>query len=161
MRVILDNIRSVHNVGSIFRTADAVGADKIYVCGITPTPVDRFGTLLPDFAKTALGAEKSIAWKKYFTTWRLIEDLKREGFFIVGIEQSPQAKDLFAYVPPVSQEKLILIIGNEVRGLSPSLLKRVDVVLEIPMVGAKESLNVAVAFGVAAYSLVFGGERGL
>jgi len=153
MRVILDNIRSVHNAGSIFRTADAVGVEKIYLCGITPAPVDRFGNLLSDFVKTALGAEQSVAWEKCTATWRTIEDLRREGFLIVAIEQSSCAKDLFTYTPPVSQEKVALIMGNEVKGLSSSLLKRVDVILEIPMLGAKESLNVAVAFGVAAYQL--------
>ncbi len=155
MIVILDNIRSLHNVGSIFRTSDAVGVEKIYLCGITPTPTDRFGNLLNDFAKTALGAEKTVPWEKVSSNWRCVERLKREGFFVIAFEQTPEAQDIFSFRSSVSLEKIVLVMGNEVNGVSKATLKRADISLEIPMVGKKESLNVAVAFGIAVYTLKF------
>lgn len=156
MRVILDNIRSLHNVGSIFRTADAVGIEKIYLCGITSEPTDRFGKLRGDFAKTALGAEKTVSWEKVSLTWRCIEKLKKEGFFVIALEQSLRAQNLFTTnLSKFNFDRLVLVVGNEVKGASGAVLDRADVVLEIPMVGKKESLNVAVAFGVAAYTLKY------
>lgn len=155
MVVILHNIRSTHNVGSIFRTADAAGCQKIYLCGITPAPVDRFGRVNEKISKVALGAEKWIEWKKISQTTRLIDKIKKDGYKILAIEQSRRSipyqkiklskKDL---------EKTALIVGNEIWGLPPAILRRTDKILEIPMRGKKESLNVAVAFGVVAFNLI-------
>ncbi len=164
MIVILDNIRSLHNVGSIFRTADAVGTEKLYLCGITPAPADRFGAVPGALAKVALGAEKTVAWEKVASTSRLITKLKKEGFTIVALEKTPDSIPYSEYrsqIPrlrddkktKVDTQKLALILGAEVDGISPAILKKCDTVIEIPMQGIKESLNVGVAFGIAAYHL--------
>ncbi|MDP2704000.1 MAG: TrmH family RNA methyltransferase [bacterium] len=158
MIAILHNIRSVHNVGAIFRTADACGIGKLYLCGITPTPLDRFGRHRRDFAKTALGAEKTVLWEKVQSTTRLLDRLKKEGFRIFAVEQDEKTVSLFDIHVWESNsqtlEKAGVVVGDEVRGLGPALLKRADVILEIPMFGKKESLNVSVAFGVVAYRLL-------
>ncbi len=150
--LILDNIRSLHNVGSIFRTADAFGVSKIYLCGYTGSPVGRDGKPVKEIAKTALGAEKSVPWEHLRHTWRVIEMLKKRGVQIVVLENNVS-------VPATSLEKfkphfpVAVLLGNEVKGLSPSLLKRADAVVSIPMRGAKESLNVSVVCGVALWAL--------
>jgi len=151
---VLNNIRSIHNVGSIFRTADGAGVRKIYLCGITPTPADRFGKLLPQFTKVALGAEKSVEWEKISSTLRAIKKLKADGYAIFAIEQDKKSVPYYRVRSRGSgAKKIALIVGNEVRGLPPSILENCDKILEIPMLGKKESLNVSVAFGVAAYRL--------
>lgn len=156
MRVILDNIRSLHNVGSIFRTADAVDVEKMYLCGITPSPIDRLGKPEPKCIKVSLGAEKSVVWEKVAHTWRLVDQLKKEGFFVVAVEQSSKSEDIFKKNLSKSNfDRLVLVVGNEVGGVSKAVLDRADMMLEIPMMGEKESLNVAVAFGVAVYMLSF------
>jgi len=144
--LILHNIRSVYNVGSIIRTADALGVDKIYLSGYTPAPKDKFGRWRKDFHKSALGAEKSIDWEHSKRAGQAIEKLKKEGFYIVAIEQAPKSKD---YKKVKVKKKTAFLLGNEVRGLSKQILDRVDVVAEIPMRGEKESLNVSVAAGIA------------
>jgi tRNA G18 (ribose-2'-O)-methylase SpoU len=165
---LLANIRSVHNVGSIFRTADAVGAEKIVCCGYTPTPLDRFGRVRADFGKVSLGAEKSVAWEYAKTTGAAIRELKAEGWRIFAVEQSSKSIS-YDRIPAreLCNAKIVLVMGNEVSGLSPSILKLADKILEIPMHGAmvrqahhprrsgagKESLNVAVAFGIVAFGL--------
>lgn len=149
-RVILHNIRSAHNVGSMFRSADALGVTSIYCTGYTPVPVDRFGRPVKEIAKTALGAERVISWKAYRHPDQIIQKLKKEGFTVIGIEQDTRAGDYKTYFPP---ERTVIIMGNEVRGLSKSLRDMCDVLLEIPMRGKKESLNVAVSFGVALFRL--------
>lgn len=148
--LVLLNIRSTYNVGAIFRTADAVGIGTIYLVGITPAPVDRFGRERKDIAKSALGAEKTIAWKsvKSFTT--LAKGLKKDGYTLVGLEQAPNSIDYKKYVP---KEKTALVLGEEVSGFSKKEIDLCDVVLEIPMRGAKESLNVSVAAGIALFQL--------
>lgn len=148
---ILYNIRSIQNVGSMFRTADAVGVSKIYLCGITPTPVDRLGKPRSDFVKVSLGAENTVAWEYIARVGPLIKRLQREGVRIVTLEQSKQARDIFSYK---SRGDTALIVGNEVEGVPASVLKLCDDILEIPMRGKKESLNVSVAFGVAAYAIL-------
>lgn len=159
--VVLHNIRSVHNVGSIFRTADAAGAAKIYLCGITPAPLDRLKNLRPDFAKVALGAQDYIPWESAKSTAATIKKLKKEGYRIFAVEQSPGSIPYFKVpVPMLKNGKFCIVLGAEVDGLSPSLLKLADKVLEIPMMGKKESLNVAVAFGVVAFGLRFLAGRG-
>lgn len=143
--VILHNIRSCYNVGSIFRTSDAFGVEKIYLGGYTPNPEkDRA------IAKTALGAEKSVKWEAVWHTNKLIERLKKERIRVVALEQSSQSKNLQKHKPKFP---CALVVGNEVRGLSKAILSHCDEVIEIPMLGKKESLNVSVAFGIATFSI--------
>lgn len=144
--VICHNIRSVFNVGSIFRTADALGVDKIFLCGYTPTPKDE------RVKKTALGAEDSVEWEKCAQTWRVIDKLKSQGVFVVALELSPESV-LYDNLKLPKEKDVALILGNEVEGLQKSILDRCDAIIEIPMRGKKESLNVAVAFGIAGYDI--------
>jgi tRNA G18 (ribose-2'-O)-methylase SpoU len=153
--VVVHDIRSVHNVGSIFRTADAAGVCKIYLCGITPAPLDRFKEVRADFAKVALGAERSVAWEMAKTTAGVIKQLKKDGYEIFALEQSKRSVPYYS-VRLRGDARVAIVLGNEVKGLSPSILRAADRILEIPMLGEKESLNVAVAFGVVAFSLRFG-----
>lgn len=157
--VVLHNIRSVHNVGSIFRTADAAGVDKVYLSGITPTPLDRFGKIRPQFAKISLGAEKNIRWEKCVSTTWLLDKLKSlpagGGYKIFAIEQAENSIPYHRVKVKGRGAKVALVLGNEVRGLSPAILRRADKILEIPMRGRKESLNVSVAFGIVVYNLKF------
>ncbi len=154
MVAILANIRSLHNVGSIFRTADAAGVQKLYLAGITPTPRDRFGNPEPKLAKVALGAEKTVAWEKAASVSALINQLKKEGFKIWAVEQSKKSIPYYRLKIKNSKLKIGLVFGNEVSGLSPAILKKCDKILEIPMKGKKESLNVSVAFGVVAFGII-------
>ncbi|MDI6821173.1 MAG: TrmH family RNA methyltransferase [Patescibacteria group bacterium] len=150
---VLYNIRSLYNVGSIFRTADGAGVKKIYLCGITPTPLDRFDKLIPQFAKVALGAEKNIEWVKLKSTISAIKDLKKQDFEIIAIEQTKKSIPYFKY--KTKAKKIALVLGNEIKGLAPGVLKQTDKILEIPMSGKKESLNVTIAFGVVIYRLLY------
>lgn len=152
MVVILHNIRSTHNVGSMFRTADAAGIEKLYLSGITPVPLDRFGKVRPDVAKVALGAELSIPWEYVSSTVRIIKKLKKNGYVIVSLEQSKNSV-VYNKIKFSKNKKIALVVGNEVKGLSQNILELSDVVMEIPMKGNKESLNVSVAFGIAVYAL--------
>lgn len=148
--VLLPNIRSAYNVGSIFRTADAAGVAKIYLGGYTPRPLDAFGRARPDIAKVALGAEQFLPWEYKKNPYAIIARLREEGWDIVGIEQDARSTDYRTYT---LKKPTLLIFGNEVRGLSPALRKRCDRLLEIPMCGKKESLNVSVAAGIMLFSL--------
>jgi 23S rRNA (guanosine2251-2'-O)-methyltransferase len=152
MIVILYNLRSLYNVGAIFRTADAVGVEKIYLCGITPSPLDIFGRSRPQLVKVALGAEKTVAWERCRSAQRLIDELKNRGYLILALEQAQNSIPYYR-VRLGRRRKLALILGSEIKGLPASILRRAHQVLEIPMAGKKESLNVAVAFGVAAFAL--------
>lgn len=188
--VVLADLRSRENVGSIFRTADAAGVSKIFLCGITPMPPH------PKISKTALGAEESVPWEYHKQTWRVLENFKKEGHLILALEQTAQSKSVFSYThdlefePDQSRLKyfpkkvvkdsqknfqsdqkeevtsstksfdgerlpkgIVLVLGNEVKGISKSLLDYASDAVEIPMKGTKESLNVAVAFGIAVYAL--------
>lgn len=153
---ILHNIRSLQNVGSIFRTADGAGVKKLYLCGITPAPADRFGHARPQLTKVSLGAERYVNWEKRHATSKLIKELKKDGYKILALEQAKNSIPHYKFLPKfhIPNSKFCLIVGNEVRGLLPPILKLADKILEIPMRGKKESLNVAVAFGIAAYSLI-------
>lgn len=160
--LILDNIRSRENVGSIFRTADAAGVKKIYLCGITPTPITKheprsMNQETDKIAKTALGAEKWVPWGYRRETWRIITELKNKGIRVIALERFDKLtasrlkikqENIFNYIP---EFPLALVLGNEVKGLSPKILKYCDKKIAIPMYGRKESLNVAVAFGIAVY----------
>ena len=143
--VICDNIRSLENIGSIFRTADALGVKKIYLCGISGKPPHH------KIFKTALGAEETIPFEHYKQTGRLIDKLKKEGVQIVALEQDKKAILYNKFKPKFP---LALIVGNEVQGVSKSILKKVDKIIYLPMLGQKESLNVSVSFGIAGYKIV-------
>ncbi len=149
--LILDNIRSSHNVGSIFRTADALGISKIYLVGYTPKPLDRFNRPSKEIAKTALGAEKTIPWESKESLPALIRSLRRDTFKVIALEQSPKSVDYKKIRLP---QKVAIILGNEVDGIDTKTLALCDIITEIPMHGGKESLNVAVAWGVAGFRLL-------
>lgn len=149
--LILLDIRSAQNVGSLFRTCDAVGIEEIYLVGITPTPLDKFGRPVGAIAKTALGAENTISWKHVASIEALLAELKKEGYTTVAIEQSETAID-YKKVKVVGPTAFI--VGNEVEGISKTVLGKMDVVAEIPMNGEKESLNVSVAGGVALFRML-------
>lgn len=151
--IILHNIRSLHNVGAIFRTADGAGIDKIYLTGYTPTPIDVFGKTRKEIRKTALGAENYVKWEKIKDVGKLIARLKKDGVFVVAVEQGAGVIN-YKKFNPRADKPLALIFGNEVRGLSNNILKKCDKTIEIPMLGKKESLNVSVAVGIVIYSLV-------
>lgn len=155
MIAILHNIRSMHNVGSIFRTADAAGIEKLYLCGITPSPKDEFGRWRPQIAKVALGAERYVLWEKVGFATRLIQKLKIQGYKIFALEQHKDAVPYYRLkLSKRELAKTALVTGNEITGLSQAILKLADSILEIPMHGRKESLNVAVAFGIAAFHFI-------
>lgn len=149
--VFLHNIRSAHNVGSIFRTSDALGVDEIYISGYTPSPKDRFGRWRPDIAKVALGAEINLMWRQVKNPKKLLSNLKNKGVKIVALEQSPESVD---YKKLKISGDTVFIVGNEVGGVDSSLLSLSDFIVEIPMRGQKESLNVSVAFGVAMFRIL-------
>jgi 23S rRNA (guanosine2251-2'-O)-methyltransferase len=147
--LVLDNIRSLYNVGSMFRTADGFGVSRIFLCGITGTPEQN------GLKKVSLGAEDSVAWEHHAVTWRVLEGLRAKGYRIVGLETGPSATDVR---DARSTGNIALVVGNEVRGLTPALRKRLDAMIEIPMLGMKRSFNVGVACGVALYALRYGAE---
>lgn len=152
---ILHDIRSIINVGAIFRTCDAAGISKIYLTGITPTPLDRFGRTRNDLAKAALGAEKTVAWEFSQEVEPVLEKLKKENYKIIAIEQSPAAVDYKKVREQIgSIESVAFLIGNEVDGVPKHLLDQCNVVAEIPMKGQKESLNVSTAFGIAVFRIL-------
>ena len=155
--LILHNIRSVENVGAMFRTADAVGIDKIYLTGYTPTPLDRFGRKRKDLAKSALGAEEFVKWAYKKLVSPVIAKLKREGYKIIAIEQAKNSVDYRKVSaqggPAFGSKKLAFIVGTEVTGIPKDVLKKCDIIAEIPMYGQKESLNVSVALGIALFRI--------
>lgn len=146
--VIAHNMRSLLNVGSVFRTSDAFGVAKIYLTGYTGTPGNIFHRAR--MAKASLGAESWVPWEYYRSPVKLIKRLRSEGVKIIALENRRRAKNIAKFKPKFP---LALVLGEEVRGVSPAILKLCDSIIQIPMLGKKESLNVAVAFGIAAYSL--------
>jgi len=155
MIVLLHNIRSMHNVGSIFRTAEAAGVEKIYLCGITPSPIDELGRSRQKLVKVALGAEKFVKWEKSPTTLSVIKKLKKRRYKIYAIEQGEKSIPYYSAVLSKSDySKVVLVLGGEIKGLTPPILKECSKVLEIPMHGKKESLNVSVAFGIVIFHLL-------
>jgi 23S rRNA (guanosine2251-2'-O)-methyltransferase len=145
--VLVDNVRSAWNVGSILRSADGFGFSHAYLCGITPTPEQEA------VQKTSLGAEDFVTWSHHKDAVKLVKGLRLEGWKIVGLEEDKRAIALKQFATSADQQPIVLIIGNEVTGVDPGLLKLCDEILYIPMHGQKRSFNVAVAFGVAAYTL--------
>ena len=149
--LILPDIRSAINVGAIFRTADAVGIDKIYLVGVTPRPNDQFGRIQKDIAKSALGAETFIPWEYKENLLPVIKKLKKDGYEIVALEQDKKSIDYRKYKKTT---KIALILVEEVNGIDKKILKYCDKIIEIPMHGKKESLNVSVAAGVALFRIL-------
>lgn len=145
MIVILDNIRSALNVGSVLRTCDALGIDTVIACGLTPDLTNE------KVKKTALGAEKSVGLKYEQNTFTTVQRYKGEGYQIIALETGSKAINVSNVIP---NEKCCLVVGNEVSGISDDILKIADTIAEIPMKGQKESLNVSVAFGIAAFTLL-------
>lgn len=145
IEALLDNVRSLFNVGSIFRSADGAGFQRLHLCGITPTPEN------PKLAKTALGAEQVVAWQHHRNGVDAVEVLRSQGSTIWALEEHPQAESLMTVTLPPAP--LVLVVGNEVTGVDPGILARCDKIVAIPMHGVKRSLNVATAFGVAAVML--------
>jgi len=143
--VLLDNVRSLYNVGAFFRTADAAGLAKLYLCGITGRPPKRAIT------KTALGAEESVPWEHAWDAIPVLEDLRNRSHEIAAIETSAHAVDLFEWTP---RFPVCVVFGHEVDGIRPELSARCDTHVRIPMLGAKHSLNVATAGGVVLYELL-------
>jgi tRNA G18 (ribose-2'-O)-methylase SpoU len=143
--VVLDNIRSAWNVGSIFRSADGFGFTHAYVCGISPTPDNDA------VAKTSLGAEDSVPWSYHKDAVQLVKGLKKEGWRILALEETGEGKNIRQTV--IADYDIAMIVGNEISGIDPDLLPLSDEILTIPMRGEKKSFNVAVAFGVAAFAI--------
>ncbi|MEP7135339.1 MAG: TrmH family RNA methyltransferase [Chloroflexota bacterium] len=149
LAVLLDNIRSAWNVGSIFRSADGFGFAHAYLCGITPTPDNEAVT------KTSLGAEDSVTWSYHKDAVKLVKGLKKEGWRVFALEEGVKAKAIGSYGESRSKtgNKSVLIAGSEVTGVDPELLKLADEIFYIPMRGEKKSYNVAMAFSIAAYAI--------
>ena len=144
--LVLDNIRSAHNVGSAFRTADAFHADRIYLCGICALPPSA------EIHKSALGAEDSVPWKHYGETLDAVRELREAGYEIVSVEQTVHARQLQDFTPEAGK-RYALIFGNEVDGVQQSVVDASDFALEIPQWGSKHSLNVSVSIGVVLWQV--------
>lgn len=144
--IVLDNIRSLNNIGSVFRTSDAFLIEKIYLCGITATPPHK------DIHKTALGSTETVAWEYIENTKELVEKLKKDNIQIVSIEQAENATMLNNFTPK-QKTKYALIFGNEVKGVAQDVVSFSDIVLEIPQFGTKHSLNISVSCGVVIWDL--------
>ena len=141
---VLDNIRSQHNIGSIFRTSDAFRISELYLCGITATPPNR------EINKSALGATESVKWQYFEETLIAIKQLKRKGYKIIAIEQATESVFLENYTPTIS-EKVALVFGNEVMGVNDQVMEEIDACIEIPQFGTKHSLNVSVCAGIVLW----------
>ncbi|KKQ34780.1 MAG: tRNA/rRNA methyltransferase [Candidatus Nomurabacteria bacterium GW2011_GWB1_37_5] len=155
IRIIIHDVRSIYNVGAMFRTAEAAGVNDIFLSGYTPLPVDRFGRKRNDFSKSALGSENTIKWEHKKNISNLLMQLKENGFTLIAIEQWKKSINYKKVSKLLNKKnKIVFIVGNEVSGLQESILKKSDIVAEIPMMGKKESLNVSVAFGIALFRIL-------
>lgn len=161
--VVLPDIRSAHNVGSIFRTSDAVGVTEIFLAGCTPKPIDRFLRPQKEIAKTALGAENTIPWIYEEDIKKVLTSLKKDGVYIVAVECEDVVFKNKIKVPvmdykkikiPKDKNEIAFVFGNEVDGVSKDVIKMCDVVASIDMKGGKESLNVAVSAGIAMFRIL-------
>ncbi len=148
VRVLLCDVRSVHNVGALFRTAEGAGVTEVLLAGYTPTPVDRFGRTRADVAKAALGAETLVPWRQVVDAYAELQQLKEEGFEIVVLEQTSRSIPYTAFIP---RRPLLLVVGNEITGVPQEICEIAHTCIEIPMSGAKESLNVTTASGIALF----------
>jgi len=147
VEALLDNIRSLYNVGSIFRASDGAGLSCLHLCGITPTPEN------PGVAKTALGAETAVPWCYHLNAVEAVLQLKQAGYQVWAMESGPRSVSLFDAAASILPAPVLLVAGNELNGVDPEVLDQCDTAVWIPMQGRKESLNVAIAFGIAAYTL--------
>jgi tRNA G18 (ribose-2'-O)-methylase SpoU len=147
LEVLLDNIRSIYNVGAIFRTADGVGIRHLHLCGLTATPEHA------KVRKTALGAEQAVPWTYYRNSLEAVTQLKARGMHLWALESYPDARSLFEVAHELVSYPTVLVVGNEVSGVDPGILAQCHGKVSLPMHGVKESLNVAVAFGAAVYVL--------
>ncbi|MBC8032503.1 MAG: RNA methyltransferase [Chitinophagaceae bacterium] len=145
--VVMDNIRSMHNVGSVFRTADAFLLHAIYLCGYTPRPPHR------DIHKTALGATDTVSWSYFDTTASAVASLKEDGYSVYAVEQVEGSLSL-AHIDCLIEGKLAIVFGNEVEGVNGEVLRMCDGCIEIPQLGMKHSLNISVAAGIVLWELV-------
>ncbi|WP_099366858.1 RNA methyltransferase [Sphingobacterium sp. 1.A.4] len=145
--IILDNVRSMHNVGSAFRTADALAIDRILLCGITGTPPHR------EIEKTALGATQSVIWEYYKETIDAVNQLKAEGFQVYAVEQTDNSISLETFEPN-HQQKYALVFGNEVHGVEEEVIQQADGTIEIPQFGTKHSFNVSVTIGIVLWDFI-------
>lgn len=144
--LVLDNIRSLNNVGSAFRTADSFLIEAIYLCGVTGTPPNK------EIEKTALGATETVTWKHFASTSEAVHSLKEQGYFIASVEQAKGSTLLQQFTPPA--QPIALIFGNEVYGVEQDIVSSSDVCLEIPQYGTKHSLNVSVTIGIVLWELL-------
>ena len=144
--VVLDNVRSLHNVGSIFRTSDAFAVDQVCLCGITGTPPNR------EIEKTALGATQSVNWKHFATTMDAVNHLRESGYLIIAIEQAENSTMLNEFSPE-KDKKYALIFGNEVNGVDEDVMQHIDACIEIPQFGTKHSFNIVVSAGIILWDL--------
>jgi tRNA G18 (ribose-2'-O)-methylase SpoU len=153
VEALLDNVRSLSNVGSIFRTADGAAVEHLHLCGFTPTPAH------PKLAKTSLGSERSVAWSHHPDPTLALDRLRESGKRLWALEGGPRSRDLFELMSEAggpSDPPIVLVLGHEVSGVDPRVVARCEQVVRIPMAGVKGSLNVSVAFGIAAYLLRYG-----
>ena len=155
--ILLHNVRSAHNVGAIFRTAEAAGAERMFLSGYTPTPIDRFGRRRTDLAKTALSAETFLSWQYRKDPRKILTVCRSNGWHVVGVEQDPRAIPFKKFKV---KQRTLFVFGNEVRGLSRAMRDKSDTLVEIPMHGRKESLNVSVAAGIVLFACS-GSARGI
>lgn len=146
--LIIHDIRSNYNVGAMLRTADGAGVRKVYLSGTTPSPKDRFGRLVGEIHKTALGAEQTVDWEYVSDIYPVLDKLKESGFRVVAVEQAIDSVSLYDFQVP---DKVAYIMGSETEGLPQNVLAAADVILELPMLGEKESLNVSVTAGIVLY----------
>jgi len=148
--LILENIRSAYNVGAMFRTSDGAGVSKIFLCGYTPTPTDRFGRTQEEIKKTSLGASEIIDWDQSEDCVSVVHQLQNQGVRVVAVEQADTARSLKEFAVETDTD-IAYIVGNEVEGVSTAVLSEVDDIVFIPMLGEKESLNVATTAGIVLY----------
>jgi len=144
--VVLDNVRSLNNVGSAFRTSDAFRVEAVYLCGITARPPHR------EIQKTALGATASVEWKYFDTTTQAIDKLRNDNYQIVAVEQADESIEL-QYFTVKSKQKYALVFGNEIKGVEETIVNQADAVIEIPQFGTKHSLNISVSIGIVLWDL--------
>ncbi len=144
--VVLDNVRSSHNIGSVFRTSDALLIERVYLCGISSTPPDK------EIRKTALGAENTVEWEYHTSTSELVSSLKDRGYIVIAVEQVENSTSLTDYFPEENC-KLALVFGNEVKGVQQEVVNQCDLALEIPQYGTKHSFNISVSVGIVLWDL--------
>lgn len=144
--IVLDDIRSLHNIGSVFRTADAFLIEKIYLCGITATPPNK------EIHKTALGATETVAWEYAKDVLEVIDSLQKENIAVMAIEQVENSISLHEFIPK-NEQKYALVFGNEVKGVSQEAIKKCEGTIEIPQLGTKHSLNISVSAGIVVWDL--------